>query len=211
MDAVDVAERYEPDQADDGTSLITALAAVDLDELHPFHSNARRGSVPAIKASLAKNRQYKPIVVNRGSRTGRENEVLAGNHTLLAARDLGWKTLTVVWVDVDDEQAIRINLADNRTADLGGYDDLLLLELLSELPDLDGTGYDPGDVDALAALLDNRGSGGDDEDILNATDRAGWPTIKCQVPPDVHAQWLELGGEDDRDRVQTALARLEIG
>jgi hypothetical protein len=29
----------------------------------------------------------------------------------------------------------------------------LLLELLSELPDLDGTGYDPGDVDDLQKLL----------------------------------------------------------
>jgi hypothetical protein len=143
------------DYVPDGTSLITRLDAVDVAQLRTYHRNPRKGSIPAIRQSLEVNRQYRPIVVNKGTYTDRPSEVLAGNHTLVAARDLGWRTLAVVWVDVDDDQAARINLADNRVPEIGeGYDERLLLELLSELPDLDGTGYDPGDLDDLVAALE---------------------------------------------------------
>ncbi|WP_286141993.1 hypothetical protein [Mycobacterium sp. D16Q16] len=71
-------------------------------------------------------------MVNRGSQTGRRNEVLAGNHTLMAARSLGWDTIDVGIVDVDEDTARSIVAADNRLADLGGtgyaLDDLLAME-----------------------------------------------------------------------------------
>jgi hypothetical protein len=35
-------------------------------------------------------------------------EVLAGNHTLIAARQLGWQTILVAFVDVGAEHATRI-------------------------------------------------------------------------------------------------------
>jgi hypothetical protein len=44
-------------------------------------------------------------------------EVLAGNHRLIAARELGWEHLAVVCMDVDEEQARRILLVDNRSSD----------------------------------------------------------------------------------------------
>ncbi len=135
--------------------LIEELDWVPVAELRTYHRNPRRGSVPAIRQSLQVNGQYKALVANRGSHTGRPGEVLAGNHTLLAARDLGWSGVYVAWVDVDDDQAARIVAVDNRSADLAeGYDDRLLLELLAGLPDLDGTGYDPGDLDDLVAALE---------------------------------------------------------
>lgn len=133
---------------------------VPLADLHNYHRNPRRGSVGAIRNSLLVNGQYRPLIVNRGTHTGRPNEVLAGNHTLRALRDLAgedptrWGKAAVWFIDVDDDQAARIVAADNRTADLGGYDDRLLAELLSDLPDLDGTGYDPGDLDDLIASLE---------------------------------------------------------
>lgn len=129
------------------------LEYVPLHELATYHRNPRRGDVDRIKESLKVHSQYRPIAVNRGSRTGRPNEVLAGNHTLMAARDLGWESMAVTFVDVDDDQAARIVAADNRTADLGDYDNRLLLELLADLPDLDGTGYDPGDLEDLERAL----------------------------------------------------------
>lgn len=122
-------------------------------ELRTYYRNPRRGNTAAIAQSLTVNGQYRPIVVNTGTHTGRVNEVLAGNHTLMSARDLGWETVAAVTVDVDDDQAARIVAADNRTADLGEYDNRLLLELLADLPDLDGTGYDPGDLEALERSL----------------------------------------------------------
>lgn len=122
-------------------------------DLRTFHGNPRRGNTAVIARSLIVNGQYKPLVVNAGTHTGRPAEVLAGNHTLIAARDLGWSSVATVTVDVDDDQAARIVAADNRTADLGEYDDRLLAELLAGLPDLDGTGYDPGDLADLERAL----------------------------------------------------------
>lgn len=119
------------------------------DELTTYHRNPRLGDIAAIARSLETNGQYKPIVVNLGRKTGRPLEVLAGNHTLAAAKSLGWPTIAATTVDVDEQQAARIVAADNRTADLGGYDKTILLELLDELEDLDGTGYDDDAVSAL--------------------------------------------------------------
>jgi hypothetical protein len=92
------------------------------EELMLFAGNARRGDVPAIAESLAQNGQYKPVVVNVGTTTGRPDEVLVGNHTLLAARSLGWESIDVCYVDVDETQAKRIVLADNRLSDRATYD-----------------------------------------------------------------------------------------
>jgi DNA modification methylase len=120
------------------------VAVVTLSRLKPYARNPRRGNVEAIKESLEQNGQYRPIVVNRPTM-----EVLAGNHTLLAAEELGWSEIAVTFVDVDPDRAKRIVLADNRTNDLAAYDDEALAELLLELPSLEGTGYDQAALDEL--------------------------------------------------------------
>jgi len=120
-----------------------------VDRLQTFGGNPRKGSVGPIAKSLQKHGQYRPIVVNRGTLTGRPLEVLAGNHTLLAARSLGWLDIDAALVDVDDSTAKSIVAADNRLADLGGYDDAALFELLDSLNDLSGTGYGISDLEAL--------------------------------------------------------------
>jgi len=176
------------------------LSNVKTSELRTFHLNPRKGDVEAIRLSLRVNGQYRPIVANRGTHTGRKNEVLAGNHTLLAARDEGWERIAVAWVDVDNDQCARIVAADNRTADLGTYDDHALLELLSGLDDLAGTGYDPGDLDALSSIL-NEDADEDDAAVLDETDRAAWPVIRAQVPPEVFARWKLVEGADDLARI----------
>jgi ParB-like chromosome segregation protein Spo0J len=77
------------------------------------------GSFPRLLTRLRVRGQYRPIVVNVGTHTGRPLEVLAGNHTLQAAMSLGWEQIEATTVDVDDEDAAQIVLADNRLADLG--------------------------------------------------------------------------------------------
>jgi ParB-like chromosome segregation protein Spo0J len=118
---------------------------------HP--ENPRRGDVDAIARSIDSNGFYGTIVVQES--TGR---VLAGNHRLRAARSAGLDVVPVVVIDVDDDRARRILLADNRTSDLGTYDDELLRNLLAELAatvdELQGTGYSPDDLTALLERLD---------------------------------------------------------
>jgi DNA modification methylase len=121
---------------------------VSTDRLVPYPGNPRRGNLGAIKESLERNGQYRPIVVRL-----KTNEVLAGNHTLEAARGLGWISISVSYVDCDEETARRIVLVDNRTNDLATYDEAALAELLAELPSLDGTGYDRAALDELLDSL----------------------------------------------------------
>lgn len=129
--------------------LVAETRPVKVGKLQTFHRNPRRGNIAAIADSLKTTGQYKPIIVNKGTQTGRPHEVLAGNHTLQAARTLHWETVLASYVDVDDETANRIVLADNHIADLGDYDDDLLASLLKDLPTFAGTGYTSEDLDAL--------------------------------------------------------------
>ena len=134
------------------TSRIPASLAdltVPVDDLVAYHRNPRTGDLDAIAESLSTNGQYRPIVVNRGTLTGRANEVLAGNHTLKAAKLLGWDEIAVTWLDVDSDAAAKIVIVDNRTNDLAGYDTAMLADILTELPDLAGTGYDQDQLDQL--------------------------------------------------------------
>lgn len=118
-----------------------AALAVPVDSLVPWSRNPRRGDVDVIIESLEHNGQYRPIVVRTSTR-----EVLAGNHTLEAARRLGWPEIAATFVDVDDDQAARIVLVDNRANDLAGYDAPTLADILDSLPDLTGTGFDAADL-----------------------------------------------------------------
>lgn len=130
-------------------------------ELRLYQRNPRKGNVGVVAASLKAHGQYRPIVVNIGTHTGRRYEVLAGNHTLKAFRTLAqrepddprWGAVSAHFIDVDEDQARRIVLADNRTADGGSYDADSLSDLLGGLNDsIDGlgaTGFDFSDLDAL--------------------------------------------------------------
>jgi hypothetical protein len=121
----------------------TALA-----ELKPHPDNPRQGDVGNIAQSIKQNGWYGTIVAQRST-----GYVLAGNHRLLAAKELGIDTVPVYWVDVDDEQAHRILLADNRASDLATYDDSALADILASLTETDiglgGTGFDDNDLEAL--------------------------------------------------------------
>jgi DNA modification methylase len=130
------------------------VQAFPVGQLRTYHRNPRRGAVAKIAESLKVRGQYRPLVVNVGTHTGRPFEVLAGNHTLAAAISLGWSTVEATTVDVDDEGAAQIVLADNRLADLGTYDEADLLEVLQAAGDLAGTGYDDRDLARLVASLE---------------------------------------------------------
>ena len=127
--------------------------ATPITQLKPHPQNVRQGDVGAISLSLEQHGQYRPIVVQQST-----GFILAGNHTYKAAKALKWKDIAATYVDVDDEQALRILLIDNRANDLASYDDSALVEMLKALMDtelkLDGTGFDPSDLDQLLKDLE---------------------------------------------------------
>ena len=123
---------------------------VSVDTLKEFPGNPRKGNVKKLAESLTANGQYKPIVVQKSTQ-----QILAGNHLWKAAKELNWTEINVVEIDVNDEQAKKIVAADNRLGELGTYDEQALLDLLEEI-NLEGTGYEPADVDDLLAFLEEK-------------------------------------------------------
>jgi hypothetical protein len=129
---------------------------ISVNELKQYDKNPRKGNVQAIAESLKENKQYRPIVVQKGT-----HKILAGNHTYLAAKKLGWAKISVVMVDVNDDEAKKIVLADNRTNDLAEYDASILNELLQSLatPTI-GTGYSDSDLELLSSVAETAATEG---------------------------------------------------
>jgi hypothetical protein len=119
--------------------------------LHP--DNPRQGDIGAIIQSIEANGWVGSIVAQTST-----GHVLAGNHRLQAAAHVGMKKVPVHWIDVDDDTARRILIADNRTSDLATYDDAYLADLVSSIATSEkgllGTGWDGDDLDDLLASID---------------------------------------------------------
>jgi ParB-like chromosome segregation protein Spo0J len=129
-------------------------------QVHPL--NARKGNVDRIAESIRVNGFFGALIVQRST-----NNICAGNHRFMAATQLGFDEVPVLWIDVDDDEARRILLADNRTNDVASYDNDLLVDLLKaaqETTGLDGTGYDEVDLADLLMTLEPR---------INIADLAG--------------------------------------
>jgi len=122
---------------------------ISVSDLLPDPANCRSHgarNVAAIKASLARFGQQKPIVVNG------KNVVLAGNGTLAAAIDLGWETVFCVRTDLAGAEALAYGIADNRTAELAEWSGELadMLERLSKdgIP-IEAVGFTQDELEAL--------------------------------------------------------------
>lgn len=150
--------------------LVLDRKAMHVADLHTYYRNPRRGDIDAIAESLRVNKMYKSLTVNIGTHTGRPYEVLAGNHSLLAARKLGWEKVLVDLVDVDEAHAAKIVLVDNASSDKGTYDVPLLTENLQNLDDLEGTGYSAEDLEKLLYQdeLDDDPKDSEHEEIYNS-------------------------------------------
>ncbi|MER7835346.1 ParB/Srx family N-terminal domain-containing protein [Streptomyces sp. NPDC096040] len=208
---------------------------VALEELSLYPGNARRGDVRLILESLRTSGQYRSLIARQ--LPDGHLVVLAGNHTLQAlalhgrgpctasiptfanpdascalCNGLPWEpTARVEVVECDEETARRINLVDNRAAEKGDWDLDGLVELLSYLPDLDGTGYTDADVERLIApppsleeLADTYAPREDYGDETPAgrsratpaaepADRGEgsglWPVLRLRIPPAVRDEF----------------------
>lgn len=162
-----------------------AYELVPVAQLRQHPRNANTGDIGAIHQSIQATGFYGAIVAQTST-----GFVLAGNHRLAAAQHAGLSEVPVTWVDVDDEEALRILLVDNRTAELATRDDQAIATILQELaatPEgLLGTGYDGDDLDTLLFDLQNAGvyANGDatDPDPISADN--------------AHSKWLVNVGDE---------------
>jgi DNA modification methylase len=128
------------------------IQTIPLTDLSLDPSNVRKHSrrnLDAIKASLRKFGQQKPIVVDA------KGIVLAGNGTLTAAKELGWTEIQIVRTELAGVEATAFAIADNRTAELAEWEEDKLSQVLQSLKVEDAdllaaTGYDAAEVDKMS-------------------------------------------------------------
>lgn len=171
---------------------------VDMEDVTAHPNNARNGDIDAIAESITVNGFVAPVIAQKST-----GHIIAGNHRYYALMQLGSAKIPVIWVDVDDNAAKRYLLADNRTSDLGTYDNSMLLSLLEEMnateDALHGTGYHEYDMEVLKAL--------NEMPLYSTDDFAQWPTLCFQVPPHVKNAFMEktAAAGDERDRFELLL------
>lgn len=122
---------------------------VPIDSVQPWPGNPRQGDLDDIASSLQQYGQWRVAVVQKSS-----GNICIGNNMWHAAKEkLEWDGIAAIHLDVSDDDARRMLARDNRSSDKGTYNDYLLADFLGELADtdlgLDGTGYEPTDLDDL--------------------------------------------------------------
>ena len=156
------------------------LETVGIETLSPDPVNMRKHgqrNMDAIKASLRRFGQQKPIVVDA------KGIVLAGNGTLAAARELGWREIQIVRTELTGSQATAFGIADNRSAELAEWDEKLadvLASLKAEDFPIEEIGFD---LDELEALKPEVKSDADAEPQIDKAEelRAKWGVELGQV------------------------------
>ena len=127
------------------------VAEVSMGRLRPWSSNPRRiapSRLEDLQRSLADDPSMlwaRPLIALP------DGTVVCGNQRLAAARELGWSTIPVLFVDLDATRAKVWALRDNSA--WGEWDEPLLAEVLAELNaggiDLALTGFEGREVDRL--------------------------------------------------------------
>lgn len=146
-------------QAQFSSNLEPHLVAIESISADP--ANLRKHperSIDAIKASLRRFGQQKPLVVDANG------VVVAGNGTLEAARQLGWKQIAAVKSDLVGVDRTLFAIADNRSAELSEWDREALAATLNEIPPEFRTmiGFTP---DELSELCIGMGPEVEEDDI----------------------------------------------
>lgn len=111
------------------------IEMVPLDKLRPYENNARTHSpeqVDKLRASLREFGFVNPILVDR------DYGIIAGHGRLMAAQAEGMETAPCVFVEhLTEVQKRAYILADNKLAELAGWDDDLLELEIGEIAALD--------------------------------------------------------------------------
>lgn len=158
---------------------------VKIESLTLDPTNVRRHSprnLDAIKASLLRFGQQKPVVVNA------DGAVVAGNGTLEAARAMGWREIDIVRTPLKGAEATAYAIADNRTAELAEWNDEALAATLAALQNDESidhlvAGFTDEEIEALTAPVELR------QVQTKAPPKMGW--VLVGLPLD---RWGELSG-----------------
>ena len=142
------------------------LVHIDPSRLVPHPDNPRTHSTEQVKKIAASIKRFgfrNPVLVDEN------NNVVAGHGRLLAAAELKLASVpTLVLADMTEAERRAYVIADNRLAELAGWDEDRLASELAAIGGLDSdfdlslTGFDGGALEKLLELAAGGGSGGDE-------------------------------------------------
>lgn len=167
---------------------------VDIDTVSQHPENPNNGDVEEIIESIEINGMYRPIEVQHST-----GYIVAGNTTWEACKHMGAGIVPVVYLELTDDEARRIVLVDNRSAQLARIDPALELNMLDRLirnqngdmRALLGTGYDERSLARAEKIA---------QTPMNLDTTPNWPTLSIQLPPKLIAAFREMTDEADTDR-----------
>ena len=125
------------------------MKIVDINTLKLNPNNVKthyKRSIDSLKKSILEFQQYMPIVVNK-----RDNIILVGNGTYQALKQLKYKTVKVIYVDLDELQASKLEILDNRTSQLSEINQQIVEKIFYELNEnlIKITGYTSDEVNKI--------------------------------------------------------------
>ena len=174
--------------------------AVDLSTLRDHPRNPRRGDDAAVAGSIDATGWYGAIIAQTSTR-----RILAGHTRRRSLTAEGATHAPVLWVDVDDDTAEDILIADNRLAELATWDADQLAEVLTPWsPErLAAVGFTADDLLIMAAGNTGYDTGRDHDGDGDEPDPHGlWPLLAFRVPPLVLSRFRALPGADDAERLE---------
>lgn len=130
---------------------------VHIDELVPWAKNPRKNdpAVDAVAESIQRFGFASPILARN-----QDGRVIAGHTRLKAARKLGLQQVPVRYLDLDDDAANALALADNKLGELAEWDDAALAEILRDLEKksepIDNLGWSAEELDKLIDSVEQK-------------------------------------------------------
>lgn len=123
---------------------------VDIIRLKPWAKNPRKNDgepVDKVAASIKELGWGAPIVARRNG------EIIAGHTRWKAAQQLGLTRVPVRFVDLDDDKARKLAIADNRLGELAQWNMPDLYAMLADMPgdDVALVGFSTSEVDNIMA------------------------------------------------------------
>lgn len=128
------------------------IVKMKISDLKQDESNVREHNtknLETVKISLQNFGQYKPLIVQQSTMS-----VLVGNARLTQMKELGWDHAECVLINIPDDRAELLKIADNRTSDLSSWDYAKLLKQIELMPDDISSfiGFDDEDVEDLKKI-----------------------------------------------------------
>ena len=185
---------------------ILKINYIPIDDIKPYEGNAKRHpaeQVEQIKQSISDFGFLDPVAIWKDGR------VIEGHGRLIAAHELGMKTIPVIRLDgLTDEQRRAYTLIHNKLTMNSGFDvDILSLELESiEDIDMEQYGFDASDIEP-PDMDDDEGWYGDERQRTNDAYNLGIDAAAEKTDGTIYR--VQVGAFRNRANAEALLKKLK--